>query len=175
MDSKGSGAAAYSTASGRHSGTTLTDAIRMWPTVRTSDTNGAGEHGQGGMDLRTRAAMWPTPDAFVSNDGEQPETFEARRAKVKESAQNGNGMGTPLAMACKMWSTPTAQDASNTVGPSQFDRNSQPLNTQASLLDPTTAKAGSGTSPSAHGTLPVLNPRFVEALQGFETGWTEIT
>jgi hypothetical protein len=36
-----------------------------WPTPRTSDANGAGEHGQGGKDLRTTAQMagWPTPMA----------------------------------------------------------------------------------------------------------------
>lgn len=34
-DAKSCGAAAYSTASGRHSGTTLTDASRQWPTPRT--------------------------------------------------------------------------------------------------------------------------------------------
>ena len=39
-----------------HSGTTLTDFIRMWPTPRTSDTNGPGRHGQGGLDLRTAVA-----------------------------------------------------------------------------------------------------------------------
>ena len=36
-----------------------------WPTPRTSDTNGAGLHGDGGMDLRTTAQLagWPTPMA----------------------------------------------------------------------------------------------------------------
>lgn len=38
-DAKASGAAAYSTASGRHAGTTLTDAaVRLWPTPCTSDS-----------------------------------------------------------------------------------------------------------------------------------------
>ena len=34
-----------------------------WPTPRTSDTNGSGEHGTGGLDLRTTATLtgWPTP------------------------------------------------------------------------------------------------------------------
>ena len=83
MDSRSSGAAGYSTESGRHSGTTLTDAVRMWP----------------------------TPDAAVSNDGEQPETFQARREAVKAKHNNGNGMGTPLAMAVKMWPSPVASEA----------------------------------------------------------------
>lgn len=56
-------------------------------------------------------SSWPTPDAFVSNDGEQPETFLARKAAVKAKGVNGNGMGTPLAMAAKMWPTPITGDA----------------------------------------------------------------
>ena len=38
----------------------------MLPSPRTSDTNGAGHHGDGGMDLRTAVAeipLLPTPDA----------------------------------------------------------------------------------------------------------------
>ena len=35
--------------------------LTLLPTPRTSDTNGAGAHGQGGMDLRTVASLLPTP------------------------------------------------------------------------------------------------------------------
>lgn len=45
----------------------LPAAVRLvgWPTPRTSDTNGPGEHGEGGLDLRTaaRLAGWATPAA----------------------------------------------------------------------------------------------------------------
>jgi hypothetical protein len=148
----------------------LNSRAAMWPTPTSLSFDASHQPGNNRnqnktMDLASK--MWPTPDAFVSNDGESPETFEARRAKVKAEHNNGNGMGTPLAMACKMWSTPTAQDAANTAGPSQFDRNSQPLNVQASLLAPTTAKAGPTGSQRA-----VLNPAFVEALMGFPPEWT---
>jgi hypothetical protein len=51
----------------------------------------------------------------------------------------------------KMWPTPTAQDASNNGGASQYDRNSLPLN------------AAIGGS---------LNPTWVEWLLGFPLGWT---
>lgn len=34
---------------------------RLLPTPRTSDTNGAGAHGQGGPDLRTAVTLLPTP------------------------------------------------------------------------------------------------------------------
>jgi DNA (cytosine-5)-methyltransferase 1 len=67
--------------------------LTLLPSPRTSDTNGAGIHGDGGMDLRTAVTLLPTP---------------------------------------------TTQDAANNGGPSQFDRNTPPLNT-AVLLLPTPA------------------------------------
>lgn len=66
--------------------------------------------GNPNSDLPTLLAMWPTPDAFVSNDGEQPETFLARQERQKAKGINGNGMGLPLAMAAKVWPTPNATD-----------------------------------------------------------------
>ena len=53
----------------------------------------------------------------------------------------------------KMWPTPTVQDASNNAGPSQFRRNSLPLN----------AAIGGA-----------LNPTWVEWLMGFPPGWTDL-
>jgi hypothetical protein len=40
--------------------------------------------------------MWPTPNASVANLGETPETWDARRERVKKTARNGNGMGNQL-------------------------------------------------------------------------------
>ena len=49
---------------GRH-GHTLTGAggpdLTLLPTPRSSDTNGAGPHGSGGVDLRTAVSLLPTP------------------------------------------------------------------------------------------------------------------
>lgn len=42
--------------------TRLDDVVTL-PTPRTTDTNGAGEHGDGGPDLRTAVALLPTPEA----------------------------------------------------------------------------------------------------------------
>ena len=41
----------------------------LLPTPRTSDTNGPGIHGDGGLDLRTAAALLPTP--LVDSEAEQ--------------------------------------------------------------------------------------------------------
>jgi hypothetical protein len=35
----------------------------LWPTPRSSDTNGPGLHGDGGMDLRTAVLLVPTPNS----------------------------------------------------------------------------------------------------------------
>ena len=76
-DSKSCGAAGYSTASGRHSGTTLTDACRQWPTPR-AITGGAesaqrkqelGRTRSGGSDLQAEAQNWATPTARDYKDG----------------------------------------------------------------------------------------------------------
>lgn len=60
----------------------------------------------GGEDLQTTVMRWPTPGAAISNDGEAPETWLARREVLKAKGINGNGAGTPLAMACVLWQTP---------------------------------------------------------------------
>ncbi len=55
----------------------------------------------------------PTPAAGNFNDGESPESWEARRQANLAKGINGNGQGTPLAMAIQLLKTPTAQLAVN--------------------------------------------------------------
>ena len=45
----------------------------------------------------------------MANDGEGPDTWLARRERVKLTAQNGNGMGMPLTIAVQLLPTPDAQ------------------------------------------------------------------
>lgn len=59
------------------------------------------------------SSAWPTPDAQLLNDGEGTETFEARRQRNKAKGYNGNGQGTPMGMAVKLWPTPTTKDAAS--------------------------------------------------------------
>lgn len=54
--------------------------------------------------------LLPTPTAMNPNDGESVETWEARRQEVKAKGINGNGFGTPLAIAVQQLPTPTARD-----------------------------------------------------------------
>lgn len=60
--------------------------------------------------------LLPTPAAMNPNDGESVETWEARRVATKARVKNGNGFGTPLAIAVQLLPTPTTQDAANTGG-----------------------------------------------------------
>lgn len=71
----------------------------------------AGRDGSGGDDLTTTVfrsllpaaeVLLTTPAAINPNDGEAVATWEARRQRVKLSAQNGNGFGTPLAIAVQL-------------------------------------------------------------------------
>ena len=68
-----------------------------WPTPRTSDTNGAGDHGDGGMDLRTVAQLtgWPTPRA---EDSESSGMRHARGvADTLTAVSSLAGWATPMA------------------------------------------------------------------------------
>jgi len=167
MDANSSGASSYPATGKRHAGTTLTDAA-----VR----------------------LWPTPTAWASNDGEEPDTWLDRREREKAKGQNGNGMGTPLAMAALLWATPMAMDG---VKPSAGKRSADDLTHQAALWgtprandwkDDTPGSApvngflsrqvqasampGQPSSPSDR-TLPRrLNPAFVCWLMGWPEGWS---
>jgi hypothetical protein len=99
-----------------------------------------------------------------------------------------------------MWATPTGQDASNNAGPSQFNRNSAPLNVEAAKMwatprsdDSMTSRANIGMSKSnvtrnksnieeqvgvivSGQTTPssevgALNPEFVSWLMGYPSEW----
>ena len=67
----------------------------------------AGGHSVSIEDAIHGLALLPTPTACVANDSEGPETWLARRERVKETANNGNGMGMPLTIAVQSLPTPT--------------------------------------------------------------------
>jgi site-specific DNA-cytosine methylase len=52
--------------------------------------------------------MWPTPDSGVFNDGQTFEAYFVRKQRERAKGYNGNGGGTTLAMAARLWPTPTA-------------------------------------------------------------------
>lgn len=62
--------------------------------------------------------LLPTPTASNPNDGESLESWEARRQRNLAKGINGNGQGTPLAIAVKLLPTPRASDGTK-GGPNQ--------------------------------------------------------
>ena len=77
-----------------------------WPTPRTSDTNGPGLHGTGGMDLRTAVTLtgWPTPQARDHKGANNP---------GNELTHNARPLNEIVRLAG--WPTTTATDASRGV------------------------------------------------------------
>ena len=117
-DANASGSAAYSTASGRHSGTTLTDAVVRMPDQLATPRaeHDSGRHRGIADTLHSQVKKdWPTPSASMPNDTESPESWLARAALLKEKHGNGNGAGMPLAVAVKIadWPTPRASENEN--------------------------------------------------------------
>ena len=74
--------------SGAKASVSLQEAMDLLPTPRTSDTNGAGGHGAGGLDLRTAIDPLPTPTAADSRG--------ARNATSGRSADSQHHAGTTL-------------------------------------------------------------------------------
>ncbi len=142
----------------------LPNQAAMWPTPRAWDSEGGPDLNQpdrantGSPSLNTTALMWPTPDASVMNDGESPETFLARRERLKAKGINGNGAGTPLTIASQLWPTPAARDfRSGEASEATHDRNSRPLNEVATLwATPRSHEVGEYQYSRGDKTKPVL-------------------
>jgi hypothetical protein len=148
-----------------------------------------------GTTLVDAAKNWPTPDASVAQDGETAATWLKRKAAMKAKGYNGNGCGTPLAMAATTWKTPhgfqaTAADQwptpahrdyrfpnarpySQRGGKSKGEQLNNFVEHQFSLPAQQTTKPGKTSSPSIPNSPPrQLNPTFVECLMGIPIGWT---
>ncbi len=76
--------------------------------LRTADEGGVGGRRPDHHREQDDVDLLPTPNAGGFNDGESVESWLARRDRMKERHDNGNGMGTPLNMAVKMLPTPRA-------------------------------------------------------------------
>jgi DNA (cytosine-5)-methyltransferase 1 len=55
--------------------------------------------------------LLPTPVAGAFNDTEPAESWLARRDRQKQLGRNGNGIGTPLAIAIRLLPTPSDSSA----------------------------------------------------------------
>jgi hypothetical protein len=131
------------------------------------------------------APTWPTPDGQVFQDGMDCtlEEWEARRRKLKAEAAtpNGNGAGTPLAMAAQLWTTPQANDAKDTGSPGTASHDNH--TDRASLLAaqvktfpssppaPATATPGNASSGAPPGSPPPSRPRLSPIFVFWLMGW----
>ena len=61
--------------------------IQLLPTPRSSDTNGAGAHGQGGLDLRSAIDLLPTPTS-ERPDARKSDAFAAGRGTFFDIVEN---------------------------------------------------------------------------------------
>jgi hypothetical protein len=142
------------------------------------------ESGAGCSDLLTQAEYWPTPNAMVSQDGEDPATWEVRRQAALVKHRNGNGIGMPLTIAATTWPTPAARDQkgenseesclktrSDGRGTSHTD---QLPNFAVHIFSPQVQALPYG--PSSSDSTPTqrrrLNPGFVCWLMGWPWWWT---
>ena len=153
----------------------------LWPTPTASEHTGPGHAAQGGMNLRTAVAMWPTP------------TVCGNYNRKGLSANSGDGLATSV----KTWPTPLATDGSK-GGPNQKggkgDLRLASAVHQVSRNWPTpVASMSKGSSPVAltrksgadrsgdrldHAVMASdggqLNPTWVEWLMGWPLGWTDL-
>ena len=98
---------------------------------------------------------WATISASNVNEGETPESWEARRQLNLARHKNGNGQGEPLAMQVREWATATATDYKTPAG---FVRQGhQPARIGEQFI---------------HEAGKRLNPAWVETLMGVPQGWT---
>ena len=96
----------------------------------------ASERRTGGKGCIGEQGAWMTPKAHDGEGGVmeiRPDC--AGKYKLRDEA------------ALCHWSTPTVQNSADNAGPSQFDRNTHPLNMQATLAAWPTARANDGTGP----------------------------
>ncbi len=153
-----------------------------WPTTRANDAEKRGEtaiNPRNGLVSASQIAGYPTPraDEFSSRqEGTGGKVLKevAGGATVRVSGFNDNTRAERVARGTAHcgdsleimagWATPTGQDAENDAGPSQFNRQTIPLNTLVHGVVANTSNAPTEKRGS-------LNPAFALWLMGFPIAW----
>ena len=103
-------------------GIPLDMAVRLLPTPTSRDRVQDAPNRQGGASLGQTVRLLPTPTAQAAKHGSTPDV-------------HANGYGSNLWDVPHLLPTPTTQDAKNNAGPSQWNRNTDPLNVVAAKLN----------------------------------------
>lgn len=147
--------------------------MALLPSPRTSDTNGAGHHGDGGMDLRTAVTdrLLPTPRATDGSKG--------------GPNQRGSAGDLMLPSAINLLPTPTAGDSKQSGSAGYDSGHDGTTLTDAAVRQPDrwgeygpairrweaiTRPAPEPTKLNAEGN-PKLSDEFDEWLMGLLAGW----
>lgn len=133
-------------------------ACTSWPSPRTSDTNGAGEHGDGGMDLRMTATLaqpWATPASRDWRDGRaSDETMDRNSRPLNEQT-----------VQLTPWATPHCpREHDSEVSESTY------LGREAQLTASGVTPSGSTAATKSTGQ---LNPRHSAWMMGLPQIWDE--
>jgi site-specific DNA-cytosine methylase len=137
--------------------------------------------GPTGNELGRALTLLPTPASL--HNREDPAQFEARRARLKAKGINGNGAGTPLAIAVKLLPTPTANMEHRRDPSGRRPRSDTKGRRTAGALG--SLSSGASTSPPSDDgkrstdPRPRLSPEFVGWMMGEPRcnecgrGWTD--
>ena len=166
--------------------------LALLPTPKATDdrAHSEGDLRRNDPGLRTLPSLLPTPAAGNFNASEDPDQWEARRQRVKETANNGNGMGMPLGIAVKLLPTPKASNNEKRLSPGYgmnlgqgvtpsagHERRSiathnawGPYAAAIARWETIVGPAPAPTKPGRNGR-PKLNPAFAEWMMGAPAGW----
>lgn len=149
-------------------GTSLTDAMRAWPTPTASEygTSGNGCPGDG----REEYAHKGTPSLqTLARKGWATPTKRDEKGPMPNKRQGGRDLATDVSQ----WSTPKATDDKRGASPNRVNSSGGDRNLPTDIVTfpqgPTTQKDGESGSKQA-----VLNPEFVRTLMGFPEGWLDV-
>lgn len=153
-----------------HQGTSLTDAVRQWPTPTQSRATHRsppkGDKQQ--VSLGDAARSWHVERAAATSRFPTPLASDSDRA--------GRRRGSLKHMVTALWPTPTVCHASNTSpGPAGKRKSLHRLAVDGELPSRTSPPIRPTSEVGRDGSgLVVLNPVFVEILMGFPIGHTDL-